>query len=69
MKIPEIKEIPFSICEHSPRAQSICEPDEILGYNEFCKNIQKQILNIYESTRSIETQERLWVSEENSNNY
>ena len=69
MKIPEIKEIRFSICIHNPRAQSICEPDEKLNLNEFYQNIQKQIINIYESKTSTETQEGLWVSKENRYNY
>jgi len=56
MKIIEIKEIPFPIVNHSPRAQSVCDPDEKLNLNDFYRNIQKQIQNIYDTQRSTKTQ-------------
>jgi hypothetical protein len=56
MKILEIKKIPFSIVNHGPKAQSVCDPGEKLNLNDFYINIQKQIKNIYETQRSIETQ-------------
>lgn len=56
MKILEIKKIPFSIVNHAPKAQSVCDPSEKLNLNDFYVNIQKQIKNIYETQRSTEAQ-------------
>jgi hypothetical protein len=64
----EIKEIPFQICEHNPKAQSVCSPDETVTFNEFFQNLQTQIKKIYDSTKCNPTEEKLSVREKNANN-
>jgi hypothetical protein len=55
----EIKEIPFQICEHNPKAQSVCCPDETVDLNEFFENIQTQIKKIYDTQRSNSVEETI----------
>ena len=38
-KVYEIKRLDFALCEHDPRAQSVCEPPKALTFNEFQKKI------------------------------
>ena len=55
----EIKEIPFKICEHNPKAQSVCYPDEPVDFNQFFENIQTQIKKIYDTQRSNSVEETI----------
>ncbi len=55
----EIKEIPFKICEHNPKAQSVCYPDEPVDLNQFFENIQTQIKKIYDTQRSNSVEETI----------
>lgn len=48
----EIKKIPFKICEHNPKAQSVCHPDKKVDINEFYQNLVKQIKENYDAQRS-----------------
>lgn len=50
--ILEIKEIRFKICDHKPKAQSVCIPNEKVTLEEFGLNLRKQLKQIYESQRS-----------------
>ena len=52
MKLLEIKQIAFKICEHDPKAMSSISPTKKITYNEFQANIQKQLKKIYDSKRS-----------------
>jgi len=67
MPYKEIRMIPFSICEHNPKAQSICYPDTEVTYNEFYENLYKQ-LKQYDTKRSIENHEGIRVCKKNRNN-
>lgn len=51
----EIKKIPFKICDHNPKAQSICYPDNNIDFNQFQKNIRTQLKKSYEITRGSKT--------------
>lgn len=64
----EIKKIPFQINEHNPKAQSVCEPDEKIGFNEFFANLQTQIKNLYEHTRSTTTEEGIRIRKNKRSN-
>ena len=48
----EIKRLDFALCEHNPRAQSVCEPPKALNFNEFTKNIKKELKKLYDNQRS-----------------
>ena len=52
MKLLEIKEITFQICEHNPKAMSTTCPPKEPTYNEFQSNIKKQLKKLYDSKRS-----------------
>lgn len=65
--IKEIKVIQFAICEHNPKAQSVCYPDEPVDYNEFYTNLYKQLKN-YDPQGSDQTKSVLRVQEENNRN-
>jgi hypothetical protein len=52
MKLLEIKEIRFQICEHNPKAMSTTCPPKEPTYNEFQLNIKKQLKKLYDSKRS-----------------
>ena len=52
MKLLEIKEITFQICEHDPKAMSTTCPDKTLTFNEFQLHIRKQLKKLYDSKRS-----------------
>ena len=67
MTIVELKILKESICEHNPKAQSVCYPDTIVDFNEFYQNLYKQ-LNNYDTKRSIENHERIRVRKKNRNN-
>ncbi len=62
----EIKRIPFKICEHNPKAQSVCYPDQDLNLNDFYNNLTKQIKENYDSQRSNQTQVGVSVREKNN---
>lgn len=64
--IKEIRFIPVSINEHNPKAQSVCYPDTPVDYNEFYKNLYKQIKN-YDTQRSHSTKTESSVREKNRN--
>lgn len=55
----EIKEIPFKICEHDPKAQSVFTPKRKINYNEFQINIKQQLKKLYDLKRSTPDQERI----------
>jgi hypothetical protein len=67
MAIIELRVIKESICEHNPKAQSVCYPDTMVDFNEFQENILKQ-LNNYDTKRSVENHERIRVRKKNRNN-
>jgi len=51
-KVYEIKRLDFALCEHDPRAQSVCEPSKALTFNEFQKNVKKELKKLYDNQRS-----------------
>ncbi len=48
----EIKRLDFALCEHNPRAQSVCEPPQPTTFNDFHKNVKRQLKKIYDTQRS-----------------
>jgi hypothetical protein len=61
----EIKVIPIRICEHNPKAQSICYPDTEVDYNQFQENLYKQ-LKQYDTKRNIENREGIRIHKTSS---
>ena len=57
--------IPVKINEHNPKAQSVCYPDEPVDYNEFYKNLYKQLKN-YDNQRSNFSQTEVSVRKRNN---
>jgi hypothetical protein len=51
-KVYEIKRLDFALCEHNPRAQSVCEPPKSITFNEFQKNVKKELKKLYDTQRS-----------------
>jgi len=51
-KVYEIKRLDFALCEHDPRAQSVCEPPKALTFNEFQKNVKKELKKLYDNQRN-----------------
>lgn len=51
----EIKEIKIKICEHNPKAQSVCHPEKPMTFNEFHEHIRTQLKKYYDITRGIKT--------------
>jgi|APGre2960657404_1045060.scaffolds.fasta_scaffold148899_3 hypothetical protein len=58
-KVYEIKRLDFALCEHDPRAQSVCEPSKPTTFNEFQKNVKRQLKKIYDTQRSNPVKERI----------
>jgi hypothetical protein len=59
--------IPVKINEHNPKAQSVCYPDESVDYNEFYKNLYKQLKN-HDTQGSNLPQAEVSVRERNNDN-
>ena len=67
MAVIELKVIKESICEHNPKAQSVCYPDTTVDFNEFYNNLYKQ-LNNYDTKRSTKNRKGIRILKANSNN-
>lgn len=51
-KTYEITRLSFALCEHNPKAQSVCEPPKILTFNQFQKNVKQELKKLYDTQRS-----------------